>query len=270
MPQFRLATATDLPRLTALWQEAFGDAPEVIRSFWERCFDKIKVFCLFEDKALCAMACALPLQYIDADGESHRCPYFYAVATAKKWQNRGLCRSLLTQAEAQLKKDGAVLCCLVPGEERLFSFYERLGYRNAFTCSRQKLPAQKAEGVRLRRIDADQYENLRQMQLYGEFISYPDFLLQLQQQAGLAGGAGLYRLESSELVCVAAAEKQGQLLQIKEMLPPDEALAAHLADQLGCEAVLLQSCGEESPFAMAKALQPISLPENAYLGLAFD
>ena len=114
MSQFRLAKPEDLPRLTALWQEAFGDEKVVIEDFWNRCFDKIQVFCLFERDVLCAMACALPLQYVDMEGESHACPYFYAVATAKSYRNRGLCRSLLTQAEAFLQKQVSAQLSLLP------------------------------------------------------------------------------------------------------------------------------------------------------------
>ena len=275
MPQFRLAKPEDLPRLTALWQEAFGDEKVVIEDFWNRCFDKIQVFCLFEKDELCAMACALPLQYVDGEGESHACPYFYAVATAKSYRNRGLCRSLLTQAEAFLQKQGAKLCCLVPQGAALFAFYEKLGYRSAFTLEEQRLPAAKAPSVRLKKIDSATYQNFRQIQLYGEFMAYPDFLLELQKAAGEATGAGLYRLENEDELCVAAAEKHGQTLLIKEMLPADETLAAHLAAHLGCKEFVLRSpdegAADANPFAMAKALdKDFPLPQNAYLALAFD
>lgn len=269
MRRFYEATAADLPQLTALWQTAFGDEISVIQAFWKQCFGKIRVFCLSEEKKLCAMACALPLSYVDEDGEVHSCAYLYAVATEPAFRGQGCCRALLAQAERSLQRDGLKLCCLVPGEASLFAFYQKLGYTIAFTCHRQSIPAKKAEGIRLRRIDASAYENLRQMQLYGQFISYPEFLLELQQQAGLASGAGLYRIESNELVCVAACEKQGERLLIREMLPADESLAAHLAHSLGCKEVMLQSPGDALPYGMAKALSDIPLPQNSYLGLAF-
>lgn len=273
MPQFRLAKPEDLPRLTALWQEAFGDEKAVIEDFWARCFAHIRVFCLFEQQVLLAMACALPLSYTDMGGETYACPYFYAVATAKAQQGKGYCRSLLRQAEDYLKKEGAPLCCLVPQGEALFRFYGKLGYRRAFTVAEQVLPA-KRSSAKIKKINTATYENFRQIQLYGEFLAYPDFLLQLQQAAGAATGAGLYRLESGERLCVAAAEKRGEILLIKEMLPADAALAAHLAAQLGCKEVILRSPaepGEGRAFGMAKTLAPhIPLPEEAYLGLAFD
>lgn len=270
MRRFHEATSSDLPGLTALWQTAFGDEFSVIEAFWKQCFGKIRVFCLSEEKKLCAMACALPLSYVDGDGEVHSCAYFYAVATEPAFRGQGCCRALLSHGEKILQKEGVDLCCLVPGEESLFAFYEKLGYKTAFTCTRQRLSAEKCPDIRLRQIDASAYENLRQLQLYGEFIAYPDFLLELQRQAGIASGAGLYRIESSELVCVAAAEKQGDCLLIREMLPADESLAAHLAHNLGCKEVQLQSPGNEQSYGMAKSLSHIPLPQNSYLALAFD
>lgn len=269
MRRFYEAAVIDLPALTALWQTAFADEVSVINAFWEQCFEKIRVFCLSEGKKLCAMACALPLSYVDADGEPHSCAYFYAVATEPAFRGQGCCRELLAQAERSLQKSGIELCCLVPSEESLFTFYEKLGYQVAFTCWRQSLPAKKSESIRLRKIDAAAYENLRQMQLYGDFIAYPAFLLDLQRQAGLASGAGLFRLESSELVCVAAAEKQGDCLLIREMLPADESLAAHLACSLGCKEVQFQSPGDALPYGMAKSLSGFPMPRNGYLALSF-
>lgn len=273
MAQFRLAQPRDLPRLTALWQEAFGDGKAAVEDFWTRCFAHIRVFCLFEQQALLAMACALPLSYTDMGGETYTCPYFYAVATAETQRGKGHCRSLLSQAEAYLKKEGASLCCLVPQGEALFRFYGKLGYRSAFTVAEHSLPAKRGS-AKIKKIDTATYENFRQIQLYGEFLAYPDFLLQLQQATGAATGAGLYLLESGEKLCVAAAEKRCEILLIKEMLPADGALAAHLAATLGCKEVILRSPaqpGEGRAFGMAKALVPhIPLPEEAYLGLAFD
>ena len=270
MLRFVRADRSHLPQLTALWQAAFGDKKEVVEQFWKTCFDHIQVFCLLEGNALRAMACALPLSYIDPDGEIHRCPYFYAVATGEKYRGKGLCRSLMLQAEEALKQQGAALCCLVPQTEDLFRFYEKLGYQTAFSHEVLHISAKKQNQIKLRRIDAAAYENLRQMQLYGDFISYPELLLQLQKQAGEQTGAGLYRLESPENVAVAAAEKWGETLLIKEMLPLDEALAAHLAAALGCKEAVVRTMGEVKAFAMAKSLNGIPLPEKGYLGLAFD
>lgn len=270
MPRFHEAGRVDLPRLTQLWQTAFGDPPEVIDGFWAQCFDRLRVFCLSEGQTLCAMACALPLTYWASDGEGHSCPYFYAVATAPAYRGRGLCRRLMAEAERLLQREGAQLCCLVPQSDGLFRFYEKLGYRSAFTHDSLTLPAQKVTAVKLHRLDADSYESLRQMQLYGEFVAYPDFLLELQRQAGERSGAGLYRLESQELVCIAAAEKDGNRLLVKELLPCDKALAAHLAYSLGCREVCLRTVGPQHPFGMAKALSPLPLPREGYLGLAFD
>lgn len=269
MLRFEEAAQKDLPRLTDLWHICFGDPAEDIRRFWRLCFSRIRVFCLKREETLCAMVCVLPLSLVDESGESYDCPYLYAVATAPEERGKGLCRLLMEQTEKSLQAAGAQFVCLVPQEERLVALYEKLGYRRAFYHNVCCLPAEKGNS-RIRSIDAAAYENLRQLQLYGNFLSYPDFLLELQQQAGERSGAGLYRIENQDLVCCAAAEKAGETLLLKELLPLCPQAAAELAYALGCKKVMLRSVGTDHAFGMIKVLGELPAPHDAYLGLAFD
>ena len=265
MARFALAQKADRPALTALWQTCFGDEKAQIDAFWRALWQHIRVFAAYEGKTPISMLCALPTSLVDEAGESCPAAYLYAVCTAPQRRRQGLCAALLAYAEKALQKEGCRFAALVPSNKELFGFYQKLGYQTTFFHREYTVPAEKGT-AKLTKLDADGYRNLREMQLYGAFLSYPLPLLQWQASAG----PGLYRIETADTVCCCAAEQSGERLICKELLPDCPEAAATLAATLGCRDALVRTCGEEAPFGMVKPLADLPVPAAAYLGLAFD
>ncbi len=253
--------------LTALWRSCFPDSEEAVETFWRKTEGHIAAFAALDGKTPVSMLCALPATLVDDCGETLRAAYLYAVCTAPAYRRRGLCAALLAYAEKALR--GCDILMLVPEGEALFRYYEKQGYRTAFYHKSFELAPQQT-AVKIARIGADAYRNLRELQLYGSFVSYDAPLLALQQYASEESGAGLYRLETEDAVCCAAAEKRGDALLFKELLPDCPEAAAALTQQLGCAKAVVRTVGDGVPFGMAKALHGAALPEISYLGFAFD
>ena len=265
MAQFQSAQKKDATALTALWQRCFGDSRAEIDAFWR--IVKPAVFLAKEDGRVVSMLCALFSPLIDSGGESQTAAYLYAVCTAPEYRGRGLCKKLFAFAEKELKKQ-ADFAALVPSEATLFDFYEKLGFRTAFYHKKYTVAA--AGSAKITRLDTDGYRNLREMQLYGDFLSYDAPLLQWQNHLSESSGAGLYRVETDGCICCAAAEKCGDRLIIKELLPDCPEAAAALAAELRCRDAEVRTNEMRQPFGMIKSLNSLPAPERAYLGLAFD
>ena len=260
----RCAGREDLPQLTALWGVCFGDSEEEIGAFWKLLSGKARVFCAREGKSVVSMACALPVQLVDAQGESHPAAYLYAVGTAPAYRRRGLSAQVLSFAEDDLRKSGAEYALLVPSSPSLFEFYQKLGYRTAFYRAREEISVPACAGT-VSRIGAEEYFNLRELLLFENFISCgPEFL------AYQAVTDRLYRIETRDrLFCAVCSEAGGQL-RIKELLPYEPAAAALLLQSLGCAGGDCLAPGETIPFGMCKPLRGAPLPAGVYLGLALD
>lgn len=123
--------------------------------------------------------------------------------------------------------------------------------------------------VYLRRAP-DGWQSLRELQLYDSHLSYPPELLRWQETISRSSGAGLYRIETGDAVCCAAAERDGETLLVRELLPDCPEAAAALADKLGCREAVFRTAGGTQPFGMAKSLDGTPLPQRAYLGPAFE
>lgn len=265
MAHFQYAQLQDYAALTALWRTCFGDSPADIEAFWR--ITKPTVFLAKERERVVSMACALDCTLIDDCGEALPAAYLYAICTAPEERGRGLSKGLMEFAEQELKKTAA-FTVLVPAGSDLFDFYRKLGYQTAFYHKKYCITA--GDNAKITRLDIDGYRNLRDLQLYGAFLSYDAKLLQWQDYLSQADNAGLYRIETAQAVCCAAAQKRGDSLIIKELLPDCPEAAAALAAKLHCRDAEVRTEGLQLPFGMLKALSDVPTPAQAYLGLAFD
>ena len=255
--QYGQAGKADLPALTALWHACFGDKEADIQRFWTACFDKIQVYTAKEGKALTAMLCILPSTLVDEEGEGCSCGYFYAVCTAEAYRGRGICRKLMSHAEAHCGHDCAAL---VPATEELFGFYQKLGYLPCFYQTTYTVSAKK--GAHITSATPQVYRSIRELQLYGDFLSWEEFLLPC--------AGSLYRIETEDGLYCACAIKDGDTLYIRELLPDSPEAAAALAAHLRCKEAHVRTAGDSELFGLCKALNSQPLPQQAYLGLAFD
>lgn len=137
---YRVMTAADLPALTALFAQAFGD-PE---PFAERVFTAFagpeNVWLAEQDGQPAAMLCAVPVEH-----KGRRGAYLYGVATRPDCRRQGLATGLIAHAAAQLSGQGAQFLCLIPqkGEPGLFDWYAKQGFEKAFALRRLRLPVKR-------------------------------------------------------------------------------------------------------------------------------
>ena len=246
----RLATRTDLPALTALWQTCFGDPCEEIRRFFDLLFGEILVF--LSDSGT-SMAISMPVFW-----NSRRAAYLYAVCTAPEARGQGQCRTLLREAEAFLRGQGISYALLVPASDPLFSFYGSLGYQTTFYQDTHVFSCKKSD-ISAVSVSADRYALLHR-RYAPEGVQYPDCLLTLQGSYGML-------LELPGLGCAAAERTENGWL-VRELLSSSLQQAADaIAALLHCQSLPAAFPGH-TPHGMAKSLDGAPLFPS-YLGLSF-
>ncbi len=255
--KYSLAKKTDLPILTKLWEKCFGDDPKEISGFWSATFDQIQVYTAREGSILTAMTCVIPTQFVDEEGESHSCGYIYAVCTDPQYRGRGICKGLMEYIH---KNCGFAYTALVPAEESLFSFYEKMGYKICFYNKEYTVAAQK--GGKIRPATSEVYRSIRELQLYDNFLSYDEYLLPCAGQ--------LYRIETEDGLYCGCCYKKNDTLLIRELLPESPEAASALCAHLNCRTAVVRTIGEDKPFGMLKSLKKGPIPALGYLGLALD
>ena len=135
---FRVMQPADLPALTALWQEVFGDSAEFAKTALGQFAGADNVFVAEEDGAAAGLLCAVPVSCRGRKGA-----YLYGVATRPEYRGRGLAAGLMEHAAGQLRARGAEFLALVPAQQSLFDYYAAHGFQKAFGLRRITRPVRR-------------------------------------------------------------------------------------------------------------------------------
>ena len=199
--RYQKTHSDDIPELTRLWKQAFGDSDEDIARFFRDLFPAATGFAARDGEKIAAMCFALP-QQLSCGDTVLSAAYLYAVATDEGYRGQGLCRALLAFAEKELKKRGTEAVLLVPADEGLAAMYERLGYHGP---ARIRKPSEAKEALgTAESVRPVEYAGLRETLLWDvPHVRYGKQLLEYE-----AGEAQLYALRPGAMPGCAAAVRQ--------------------------------------------------------------
>ena len=241
--------------LRRVWLEAFPeDTEDVTDAFFATAFHPEKCRAVLQDGNVLAA-----LYWLDCTFENKKIAYIYAVATAKAYRKRGLCRLLMEETHRVLAAEGYVGAMLVPSEPSLFAFYEKMGYRTA-TCVQEIRCGKAAKKAVVRRITQEEYAVRRREKLpRGSVLQEGEALDFLATQADF--------FEGEDFLLAAYAENG--VLHGAELLGNTDR-ASSIVTALSCEHGIFRTIGEGMPFAMYRSLADGKEPMPHYFGLALD
>lgn len=241
---------SQIPQLRALWQEAFADPDSFLDLFFSRAFHRERCSVANLDGEVAAA-----LYWFDCTCRGQKLAYVYAVATAKKHRGQGLARELMVATHTHLAACGYHGVVLVPAEESLFAYYERLGYTPFGGV--EELCCEAAEAVPMEKLDGQTYAQLRRQYLpEGGVVQEGENLALLEGMTAFYAGDGF-------LLC--AATEDGKVLGAE--LLGDKAAAPGIVAALGCESGSFRTPGSK-PFAMFHGFAVLATP--SYFGHALD
>ena len=245
--------SVNIPALTSLWREAFGDSEEFIGGFMRTAFSTDRSLVVFADGAPIAV-----LYWFDMTFGEDKVAYLYAIATKKEFRGRGICTELIEHTHALLKSRGYTQAILVPCAPSLYSFYEKLGYKCFAGISEVAVNAADTP-EELRKITPAEYA-LKRRELLPEYSVIEDgvCLDYLSLDADFYAG---------EDFILAAGDKDGELFGIE--LLGNEGAKAGILKALGYARGVFRTPGTEKRFAMRFPLVK-GAPVPKYFGLAFD
>ena len=242
----------DFPEMRVLWREAFGDSEAFLDIFWRTAFSPERSHIAVSDGGVVGA-----LYWLDSEIEGERCAYIYAVATKASERGKGICSTLMEYTHRLLNDKGYSSALLVPGDEGLFAFYERLGYR--CVCRVTEGEAVASVGEIPRKICAEEYSALRHSLLPRGAVR--------EGREGIAFLAETHSLYATDDTVI-AVRREGDTLVASELIGSTEPLQA-LAFSMELSSVRYRTAGEGRAFAMQYKLKDDATVPS-YLGLAFD
>ena len=250
-------TAALIPQMRELWKEAFGDTEEYLDTFFTTGYDPRRAMCAVRDGVVLSA-----VYWLNCTLRGQKVAYLYALATAKAYQGRGIAHKLMDAVHNHLEQQGYAGTILVPGEEKLFAFYEAMGYEQKTKVS-EFFCAGAADEVQLRRINADAY--LAQRRELLSFLEEGGVLQEEENMALLATQANFY---AGQNFLLAARAEDGVLVGLE--LLGDAQTAPGILQSLGYASGRFRTRGTGKDFAVFRPLGDRAIAPPTYFGLAFD
>lgn len=257
----------DIPALTRLWMDSFGDSEKLISEFFRLLPDMGTGLVAQQDGKLIGMAYAITgMELLGVEEKPPVCGYIYAVAVDKAHRGLGAGRILSIAAADKAKERGAGIICTLPAEPSLYKWYEEIISVQCALYRRREL-VDSAEFEPVMELSSTEYMLWRENMLKDRphlHLSNPS--LEFQRILCREYGGGFYAVGSG----IAAAYRDGDMGIIRELIcPPQDrlALAASIGSALGTEKLsLFEPC--EDGDAYIAASRP--LPSDCLWNLSFD
>ena len=236
----------NIPGLRSLWRATFGDTDAFLDSFFTSAFAENRCLCALEDSRILAA-----VYWFDCSWEDRPVAYIYALAADSDLRGQGIGKQLMENAHRVLKEQGYLGVCLVPGEEWLKGYYEKLGYRSFGFARNDCIEAEGSAWIT--EIEAEDYRQERNRILKGAVLHSKQTFDFLERFCGFYAGENF-------LLCGALEENT---LYIQEFLGACRNLPGILT-YLGAEK------------AVYKQLQAMYLPLNeetalpSYFGISMN
>lgn len=141
--------------LVEIWQEAFGDNEEVIRSFMKKVHSGTKVVAYEADDRIVSAAYLVPISYIKDENTTLDCYYLYAAATLTDYRGRGCFAHILRFVNERIDKP----VILVPASKGLVGYYSGKGFRLWLTERDDAIA--KFENTKAKAISKEEYCDFR-------------------------------------------------------------------------------------------------------------
>ena len=265
----RKTTRADVPELSRLWAETFGDSERLIADFFRLLPQMGLGFLAEREGALLGAAYLLTnLDLLTPDGEKRSCGYLYAVAVKPEERDRGVGTALSRRCAETAKELDCKFFCTQPAEPSLFDWYAK---ELSLVCAlRRRRETVSAAALELcMELSATDYRFWRERMLADlSHIRLGDGALLYQHSLCKCYGGGFFAVGDG----VAAAYLDGPVCVVRELLCPEgtdrRALAASLAAQLGAERALL--CTPDPAGEPYIAAEKDAMPPDCVWNLSFD
>ena len=141
--------------IISLWQECFGDEEEYVEFFLDGC--PSECIAVTENDRLVSM-----LFLLDGNIGNFKVKYIYAACTAKNHRGKGLMQKLIEYAKAYCTQISYDALFLVPAEESLYGYYDKLGFMYGFERSEYSFSGASLNFTELKELtDIDEIMNAR-------------------------------------------------------------------------------------------------------------
>jgi len=160
-----------------LWRTCFEDSEEFIDLYFKEIYTDSITQVAREDEKIVAALQMIPY-HMNFHAMTIPVSYISGACTLPEYRNKGIMERLLTQSFQEMYEKEIGLSILIPGEKRLFDYYNKLGYETTFYYSKQQVKADSTHisvnpSYTVSKLTDDEWEKAFGYFSDKEFANYP-------------------------------------------------------------------------------------------------
>jgi len=274
----RQALIDDISEIKELWALGFGDKDPFLDFYFTRYFKPAHTMVALDGGRIVS-SLQMPPVIFTHTGIDLKAAYVHGVVTHPDHRKRGYAAALVEAAIVQLKKNGCLVCALIPASDSLFNFYRRFGFADVFSVSETKisladLPQLYEKNFAVKRLDTEKdrlfdfYTSAYRGADFAVLKGKDDFTFFLDEFLAFEGDVYIAENGNGIAACAFVTGKDKKFA--KELLYQDKNARDFLIREVlniigGQEELLIRTpatkdAANKKPFAMARILD-----ENAFL-----
>ena len=262
-------TPADVPALSMLWREVFGDPLRMTAELFALLPDMGSCVVAEREGRLLGSACVLNgFELVTRQKKRPVVGYLYGVMVRPDERGKGIGKALTLESEALARRRESTLLCTLPAEAPLYGWYRKL---LGFECvlHRKRFETGCAPREAVMEMSSTEYLHWRDALLRGKAHLRPSNpTMEFARCFCACFGGGLYACGSG----ICAAYLDGETCVIKELVTrtPEDApvIAASVGAFLGAKTAVWYLPAREGEAYIAAA--PGSIPADCVWNLSFD
>ena len=238
------AEKSDYPELKALWQTVFGDSDDVLDYFFNNVAKTENIYTFRKDGKIVSAFYLIDSSLIE-NNKTCSAKYLYAAATLPEYRKQGITSEMIKYAADILKIKGTDILFLYPADEKLYSYYEKLGFVSQFKERFYKIDKNELGKYKGNRYfnTALSYEKMRENIPSESFIKFDSAYLDFARFCAVRYGFEICAaFDDEDKVFIIGNKKDGHVI-IDEAVSADgnyEHILSVIAD-IDCEDVVLKT-----------------------------
>lgn len=266
-----------IPLLKKLWLDCFEEKSQAVDLFFDRCLDFTSFYTASVENKPVAM-----LFLVSTTLNGKKAHYLCSAATKGEYRNLGIMSRLIEYALEDSHKNGDIYSLLFPASEKLYTYYERLGYKALCSASRKVFTREELKQIahnnqsNLSSVNSYNFEELQRLCLKDNFL--------FQNNKFISFALDYYSLYDCKTVksdsCFALIDEENGTAEVFYSLYTDfSALAEKILENTTAKQFIFTGKPDSEnynnsiikKYGMIKSLDNNEkIPENTYLGITLS
>lgn len=140
--EFKTADKKDVPELKALWKDIFKDDDGYIDLFFKYKMKPEYTFVAKEKGEITGVVYSVYAPLVLNDRTEIGALYMCGICTKPEYRGKNIASTLINKCFEFAKENNIDLCYLIPANQGLFDFYEKLGFEKATYINKKEVEAE--------------------------------------------------------------------------------------------------------------------------------